>query len=234
MQTPRKNSSLVAPSQLHVVDGVVTHGDRRGRLLGFPTANVAAELVGLDDGVWAGTVQVEPDSNGPCYVAAISLGRRPTYYAKDGIRLIEAFLLDFNEQIYDKHVRIEFSKRLRGQQEFSDSSQLVRQLHEDVSNVRTWGLQQGLLPTDATRAIKQRRGWGPTERKRLRNREEDFALRDEQRSQLVSQAVLACPPGALNYQWVASWTGLPLGYLEHRYPSLDALRSAAPGRPHRS
>ncbi|MHA7144718.1 riboflavin kinase [Arthrobacter sp. TmT3-37] len=226
MQAPNNGHPAVASPQNGVVEGVVVHGDKRGRLLGFPTANLAGGSVMLEDGVWAGTVHVNPHQHGREYVAAISLGSRPTYYAEDGVRLIEAFLLDFDDQIYGQRVRVQFIHRLRPQWGFEDSSHLVRQLHRDVADVGAWAQQHGLPRTTEAAQKDRHRGWGPTGRTRPRNREQQFALRDQRRQELISRAVLACPAQALSYDWVARQTRLPVEYLRHRYPSLELLMDA--------
>lgn len=142
MQSPSTGSrSLVRPDD-RVVEGVVTHGDKRGRLLGFPTANIPGDTVTVEDGVWAGTVQLDPQDDGPEFTAAISLGSRPTYYAEDGVRLIEAFLLDFDDQIYGRRVRVSFLHRLRPQWGFESSTHLVEQLHRDIADVEAWARQR--------------------------------------------------------------------------------------------
>jgi FAD synthase len=134
------------PARPFVVEGTVAHGDKRGRLLGFPTANIVGDGVALDDGVWAGTLEILSMPHRSVHVAAISLGRRPTYYSGESERLIEAFLLDFDQQIYDEVVRVCFHHWLRPQKPFINSAQLVKQLHSDVANVRTWALRRGLFP----------------------------------------------------------------------------------------
>ncbi|NAZ86346.1 riboflavin kinase [Kineococcus indalonis] len=136
---PRRAS---APPVLQV-HGVVEHGDERGRTLGFPTANVAVPEHGLRDGVWAGTVRLGPD--GPERVAAVSVGHRPTYYGKDGARLLEAHLLDFSGDLYGRQVVVSLHVRLRPQRRFSGSADLVEQLRRDVADTRAWAAQD-LLP----------------------------------------------------------------------------------------
>lgn len=136
------------PDVALTVEGVVEHGDERGRLLGFPTANVAVPEHGLRDGVWAGTVQVDPagegpDCGGPVHVAAVSVGHRPTYYGKDGDRLLEANLLDFDGDLYDRRVLVRLHARLRPQRRFSGSSELVEQVRRDVADTRAWALAAG-------------------------------------------------------------------------------------------
>lgn len=119
------------------VRGVVEHGDARGRLLGFPTANLTLTGQGPRDGVWAGTVQVDPARGGPVHVAAVSVGRRPTYYA-DGERLLEAHLLDVAVDLYDREVLVTLHRHLRPQLAFAGSAGLVEQVHRDVAAVRDW------------------------------------------------------------------------------------------------
>jgi hypothetical protein len=228
MMSNTREDRVVSAGAPTVVHGTVIHGDKRGRLLGFPTANIAGDGVELGDGVWAGSVQLGLENRGPRFAAAISLGSRPTYYSEGGVRLIEAFLLDFDGQLYDQSVDVEFSHLIRPQTAFDDSSQLVRQLHLDVANVRTWAIRSGLLPsTSASPQVRQGR-WGPTQPRRVRDRAKAAERRDLRRAELTSQAVLACPPDRLNYEWVAEWTGLPAEYLRHHYPTLEALRDVAP------
>ena len=87
--------------------GLVVQGDQRGRLLGFPTANVEVprQLCLPADGVYAGTFI---DAHGTEHVAAISLGRRPTFYDDRGLRLLEPYLLDFDGDLYDQTVEVRF------------------------------------------------------------------------------------------------------------------------------
>ncbi|MCU1490843.1 MAG: riboflavin biosynthesis protein [Acidimicrobiaceae bacterium] len=118
-----------------VVVGVVVSGDRRGRTLGFPTANVESEgPVELpDDGVYAGRFR---RADGSVHTAAISIGRRPTYY-EAGIRLVEAHLLDFDGDLYGERVQVEVGPRVRGQLRFSSSEELIAQIERDVAAVRS-------------------------------------------------------------------------------------------------
>jgi len=119
----------------HEVRGRVEQGDRRGRALGFPTANVAVpERVCLPaDGVYSGTYGGEDGLERP---AAISLGRRPTFYAESGLLLLEAHLLDFDGDLYGQQARVRFRRRLRGQERFDAVDDLVAQMARDVEAVR--------------------------------------------------------------------------------------------------
>jgi len=120
----------------HEVRGPVESGDARGRELGFPTANVAVpERYCLPaDGVYAGTLTA---ADGEERLAALSIGRRPTFYAEQGLLLLEAFVLDFSGDLYGQTVRVRFHRRLRGQERYDRVDDLVVQMHLDVERVRT-------------------------------------------------------------------------------------------------
>jgi riboflavin kinase/FMN adenylyltransferase len=114
------------------VRGVVEEGDRRGRELGFPTANVAVSTRTClpADGIYAGTY-VTPD--GVEHPAAISLGRRPTFYEAQEVSLLEAHLLDFEGDLYGQPARVRFVERLRGEERFDSVESLVAQMTEDCA-----------------------------------------------------------------------------------------------------
>jgi riboflavin kinase/FMN adenylyltransferase len=118
------------------VRGVVEHGDKRGRTIGFPTANVAVpgDIMMPGDGVFAGWY-VRPD--GSTHMTAISLGRRPTFYAEHGIRLLEAYLLDFDGDLYGELAKVRIAKWIRAQVRFPSVDKLVAQLERDVEATRT-------------------------------------------------------------------------------------------------
>ena len=123
-------------TQIITVHGGVERGDRRGRTIGFPTANLAVENTPVMDGVWAGWVQRGAD----IHAAAVSVGTRPTFYGRAGFRLLEAHLLDFDEDIYDELVTVTLVHRLRGIVRFGGVDELVAQLHDDVAATREWSL----------------------------------------------------------------------------------------------
>jgi riboflavin kinase/FMN adenylyltransferase len=110
------------------LDGIVAPGDRRGGTLGFPTANLAidADLLIPADGVYAG------EAGG--HRAAISIGTNP-HYGGDELR-VEAFLLDFEGDLYGHRLRLELWERLRGQQVFQAEGDLVAAIAEDVRRTR--------------------------------------------------------------------------------------------------
>lgn len=119
-----------------VIEGIVEHGDARGRALGFPTANLALNHSQIEDGVWVAQLWT---GDGHWYVAAVSVGRRPTFYTGEGKRLLEAHLLDFNGDLYGQSIRVELKVKIRDQQSFPSSSALIAQLHRDVEITRAWG-----------------------------------------------------------------------------------------------
>lgn len=121
-----------------LVDGIVEHGDARGRLLGFPTANIHipdSHAASEQTGVWAGWVH---RSNGDRILAAISVGRRPSFYL-DGLILLEAHLIEFTGDLYDEHLTVELHYFVRSQRKYSSVEHLVDELHRDVAQVRIWG-----------------------------------------------------------------------------------------------
>jgi FAD synthase len=81
-----------------VIQGIVEHGDERGRTIGFPTANIQLFDDQIEDGVWGAVIRID---SGKWGVAAVSIGRRRTFYSQEGNKLLEAHLLDFNEDPMD-------------------------------------------------------------------------------------------------------------------------------------
>jgi riboflavin kinase/FMN adenylyltransferase len=120
----------------HQVRGPVVRGDRRGGAeLGFPTANLAVpgEICLPAPGIYAGWYE-RPD--GTTWKAAVSVGRRPTFYGPDGELLIEAFLLDFAGDLYGEQARLSFVHRLRDELAFDSVDALVVQMGRDVDRTR--------------------------------------------------------------------------------------------------
>jgi riboflavin kinase/FMN adenylyltransferase len=111
------------------VRGEVVHGDGRGRELGFATANVVPDerLVRPDMGVYACRANGVP--------AAINIGVRPMFETGRGI-LVEAHLIDFDEDLYGTELRIDFLSRLRGERMFDSVDGLVEQIARDVRRTR--------------------------------------------------------------------------------------------------
>lgn len=117
---------LGAPFQLR---GEVSHGDERGRELGFPTANLVPDedLACPGHGVYACLADGRP--------AAVSIGVRPTFKTGRG-ELIEAYVLDFAGDLYGTELRLEFLERLRGERRFDTPDALIEQMHRDVERTR--------------------------------------------------------------------------------------------------
>ena len=112
----------------------VVHGDKRGRELGFPTANLlpADGYVTPGHGVYACRATT---AAGDTYAAATNVGVRPMFVTGRG-ELIEAFLLDFDADIYGQPLRLEFLKRLRGEKRFASVEALIEQMNRDVDEAR--------------------------------------------------------------------------------------------------
>ncbi len=121
----------------HRVEGVVVHGDHRGRELGYPTANLAAEsgqwrtAIPLD-GVYAGWLR---RASGERLPAAISVGTNPTFGGT--VRRVEAYVLDRDDlELYDEHVALDFTHRLHDTIRFDDVDALLVQIADDVNRAR--------------------------------------------------------------------------------------------------
>jgi riboflavin kinase/FMN adenylyltransferase len=117
---------LGAPFQLR---GEVVEGDRRGRTLGFPTANIVPDeaLVCPGHGVYAAR------ADGAC--AAVSVGVRPTFGTGRAV-LVEAYLIDRDVDLYGRRLAVEFAQRLRGERRFESAEKLVEQMQRDVERTR--------------------------------------------------------------------------------------------------
>ncbi|HEY6622751.1 MAG TPA: bifunctional riboflavin kinase/FAD synthetase [Acidimicrobiales bacterium] len=122
----------------HQVRGVVEHGDARGGAdLGFPTANVEvpAGIALPAVGIYAGWYE-RPD--GTRWAAAISVGTRPTFYGDEGSLMVEAFLLDFEGDLYGEEARVSFVDQVRRDElRFDSVDELVAQMHRDVDATRS-------------------------------------------------------------------------------------------------
>ncbi len=119
----------------HRMRGLVVHGDARGRDLGFPTANLGPDAVGMvpADGVYAGWLLRHGARSAP-EPAAISIGTNPTF---GGVgRRVEAYVLDRDDlELYDEEVVLEFVARIRPTLTFDGVASLVARMHQDVADV---------------------------------------------------------------------------------------------------
>lgn len=115
----------------HALVGDVVHGHGRGKALGFPTINLrTSEQVIPGEGVYAGRASFDSES---C-LAGISIGHNPTFGGDE--LSVEAFLLDFEGDLYGRRVRLEFDRFLREQRRFVSAAALAEQLHKDIQAVR--------------------------------------------------------------------------------------------------
>ena len=121
--------------RVHEVRGAVVEGDRRGRELGFPTANIAVpeEICLPAAGIYAGTFTGADGMDRP---AAISLGHRPTFYTDQAYLLLEAYLLDFTGDLYGQRAAVRFVERIRAEERFDSAEALVAAMHRDVEAAR--------------------------------------------------------------------------------------------------
>lgn len=115
--------------------GPVVGGDRRGRSLGFPTANIA---LGLDRalppyGIYVSRTYVRENA----YPSCTSIGVRPTFH-KDGLATVETYILDFDDEIYGEEIRIDVLHRLRGELRFDKVDDLIVRMHEDIAETREY------------------------------------------------------------------------------------------------
>lgn len=122
----------------YTVQGVVVEGDKRGRALGFPTANVPTDgLTAVPvDGVYAGWLRRLDEPDAPALPAAISVGTNPTF---DGVQhRVESYVLDRTDlELYDVLVEVSFVERLRGQERYESVDALIAQVEMDVDKART-------------------------------------------------------------------------------------------------
>jgi riboflavin kinase / FMN adenylyltransferase len=114
------------------VRGVVTSGDRRGRTIGFPTANLPTtpDLQVPANGVYAAWYERPDGSLSP---AAVNVGTRPTFYEFADRPFIEAHLIGFRGDLYDENAKLRFVSRLRGERRFDGIDDLKVQLAKDVA-----------------------------------------------------------------------------------------------------
>ena len=121
------------------VSGVVVHGDKRGRTIGFPTANIEVPnaMCLPADGVYSGIVQ---RADGSTFVCAINLGRRPTFFEHADHSLLEAHLLDFDGDLYGERVSVTFEHFLRSERKFEGLESIKTQLQLDVAAARAAGI----------------------------------------------------------------------------------------------
>lgn len=113
------------------VDGEVVRGLQNGRKMGIPTANVECDNIVLPkDGVYAGITHID----GNAMKSVVNVGNNPTFMAKN--TTVESHILDFDEDIYGKCVRVDFVQRLRDDMKFDGMESLKRQINSDIEKTR--------------------------------------------------------------------------------------------------
>lgn len=144
---------------MYTIEGEVVHGDEIGRSLGFPTANIHMYDGAVPDGVWAARVAFR---DGRTLSAVVSVGRRPTFFESDAVRLLEAHIIEFAEWIYGEWIVIEMLEYIRPQVRFDSIRELVSAMRTDldkaaaITSVSVMGepLIGGSAPAPVTRAPK--------------------------------------------------------------------------------
>src|SRR6266540_367937 len=123
---------LRPPGRPHRLEGVVVRGDRRGKEIGFPTANLLTrpDAAVPADGVYAAWL-VRDVQRLP---AAVSIGTNPTFSGRE--RRVEAYVLDFDDDLYGERVALDFVERLRDMQRYSGVEPLIAQIREDIVRTR--------------------------------------------------------------------------------------------------
>jgi riboflavin kinase/FMN adenylyltransferase len=120
------------------ISGRVVRGDQLGRKLGFPTANVQMKHNRAPlQGIFAVEVHGALGDDGGVVRGAASLGVRPTVKAQ-GEAVLEVYLFDFKEEIYGRHLRVDFLHKLRDEEKYADLETLKRQIALDVENAKTY------------------------------------------------------------------------------------------------
>jgi riboflavin kinase / FMN adenylyltransferase len=129
---------LGAPFQMR---GEVVGGDRRGRTLGFPTANLVPDDRYATPGHGVYACLASWDESGP-HPAAVNVGIRPTFDSGRGV-LVEAYVIDVAADLYGKDLRLDFLERLRGERRFDSVETLVEQMGRDVERAREVAREAG-------------------------------------------------------------------------------------------
>jgi riboflavin kinase/FMN adenylyltransferase len=116
------------------IAGRVVEGDRLGRQLGFPTANLdATRRILPPNGVYSGSTKFR----GKSYRVALNIGMRPTVASDRPELRVEAHLLGFDGQLYDEELEVELGEKLRGEQKFESATELREQIARDIAKVRS-------------------------------------------------------------------------------------------------
>jgi riboflavin kinase/FMN adenylyltransferase len=114
--------------------GLVQHGDKRGRTLGYPTANLVPDnaLIYPGNGIYACRAALEIDGEWRWWPAAVNIGVRPTFVTGRGV-LVEAYIIGFEGDCYGQELRLAFLRRIRGEKRFDSVEALVDQMGRDTA-----------------------------------------------------------------------------------------------------
>jgi len=118
----------------YTVKGKVVHGDGRGKHIGLPTANLEIwkEKLLPQAGVYAAVAELK----GQQYSSVVNIGYRPTFYDQPDQQTVEAYLLNFSQEIYDEEMRLDFVQHIRPERKFSSADELMRQIKQDIDQSR--------------------------------------------------------------------------------------------------
>jgi len=125
----KANSMLGRPFR---IEGIVSNGDERGRTLGFPTANLShsPQQALVPDGVYACEAIIAENT----YSATVFVGTRPTF--NGNTRIVEAHIMDFNQNLYNQNIKLDMIERLRDSIQFTDATTLAEQIPKDIERTR--------------------------------------------------------------------------------------------------
>jgi riboflavin kinase/FMN adenylyltransferase len=125
-----KNASKVLGRNFNV-SGTVAHGEKRGRKLGYPTANLKTStgIMLPSNGIYATFAFI----NGSKFMSATSIGTNPTF--EGNTKTVETYILNFDKDIYGQPIKIEFIKRLRDEMKFSSVESLITQMDIDIIKI---------------------------------------------------------------------------------------------------
>jgi riboflavin kinase / FMN adenylyltransferase len=120
--------------RLYSLSGLVVHGDGRGRRINLPTANITCppEKLIPANGIYAAWAWVRNTR----IASATNIGINPTYTPDKTTSNVEAHLLDFKQDLYGQELKLEFVARLRDEQKFSSTEDLLAQIHSDIEQTR--------------------------------------------------------------------------------------------------
>jgi riboflavin kinase/FMN adenylyltransferase len=127
----RVHDAAICLGRPYAVEGIVVHGEKRGRTIGFPTANISCEEQLLPaPGVYASSCTID----GRRHRVALSIGTNPQF---NGTRVtVEAYILDFAGDLYDQRLEVAITDWIREQRTFPSVDALIEELHRDVAHVR--------------------------------------------------------------------------------------------------